>query len=171
MTAARSSQPPSHPPSPVVGVIGESQFSDPSHEAAAEETGRLIAQSGWVLVCGGLTGVMEAACRGARNAGGLTVGILPNDDRDEANPYVTIAVPTGLGQGRNVVIALMADALIAVGGGFGTLSEIGHALRAGKPVIGLRTWEATRSGQRAPVTSVQTPQEAIDVVRRSLHIR
>ena len=168
---AQSSQPPSHPPAPVVGVIGESQFSDPSHEAAAEETGRLIAKSGWVLVCGGLTGVMEAACRGARTAGGLTVGILPNDDRDEANPYVTVAVPTGLGQGRNVVIALMADAVIAVGGGYGTLSEIGHALRAGKPVVGLQTWEATRPGQRAPVTSVHTPQEAVEVVRRSLHIR
>jgi len=168
---ALSSQPSARPSAPVVGVIGESQFSDPSHEAAAEETGRLIAQSGWVLVCGGLTGVMEAACRGARTAGGLTVGILPNDDRDEANPYVTVAVPTGLGQGRNVVIALMVDALIAVGGGFGTLSEIGHALRVGKPVVGLRTWEATRPGQRAPVTSVHTPQEAIDVVRRSLHIR
>ncbi len=165
------SSPPAHPPAPVVGVIGESQFSDPSHETAAEETGRLIAQSGWVLVCGGLTGVMEAACRGARTVGGLTVGILPGDDRDEANPYVTVAVPTGMGQARNVVIALMADALIAVGGGFGTLSEIGHALRAGKPVIGLRTWESTRSGQRAPVTSVHTPQEAIDAVRRSLHIR
>jgi uncharacterized protein (TIGR00725 family) len=114
---------------------------------------------------------MEAACRGARTAGGLTVGILPSDDRDEANPYVTVAVPTGLGQGRNVVIALMADALIAVGGGFGTLSEIGHALRAGKPVVGLQTWAATRPGQHAPVTSVHTPQEAIDVVRRSLHIR
>ncbi len=168
---AQSSPPPARPSAPVVGVIGESQFSDPSHEAAAEETGRLIAQSGWVLVCGGLTGVMEAACRGARTAGGLTVGILPSDNRDEANPYVTVAVPTGMGQGRNVVIALMADALIAVGGGFGTLSEIGHALRAGKPVVGLRTWESTRSKQRAPVTSVHTPQEAINAVRRSLHIR
>jgi uncharacterized protein (TIGR00725 family) len=156
---------------PVVGVIGESQFSDPSHEALAEQTGRLIAQSGWVLVCGGLTGVMEAACRGAHTAGGLTVGILPGSDRDEANPHVAVAVPTGLGQGRNVVIALMADALIAVGGGFGTLSEIGYALRSGKPVVGLRTWEATRPGQRAPVTTVHTPQEAIDVVRRSLHLR
>lgn len=159
------------PKAPVVGVIGESQFSDPMYEVLAEQTGRLIAEAGWVLVCGGLTGVMEAACRGARSAGGLTVGILPGGDREEANPHVAIVVPTGLGQARNVIIVLMADALIAVGGGFGTLSEIGHALRAGKPVVGLQTWEATRPGQRAPVPNVKTAQEAIDTVRRSLRLR
>ena len=155
---------------PIVGVIGESQFSDPANEALAEEVGRLVAQSGCVLVCGGLSGVMEAACRGARGAGGLTVGILPGRDRADANPHVTVAVPTGLGQMRNVVIVLMADALIAVGGGFRTQSEIGHALRSGKPVVGLRTWEAMRAGPRAPIAIVHTPQEAIDVVRRSLRL-
>lgn len=152
----------------VIGVIGESEFSDAAHEALAEQTGRLIAQAGYLLVCGGLTGVMEAACRGARAAGGQTVGILPGTDRADANPHVTVAIPTGLGQMRNVVIVLTADALIAVGGGFGTLSEVAHALRYGKPVIGLRTWEATRAGRRAPITVVQTPEDALAEVRRAL---
>lgn len=152
----------------VIGVIGESEFTDAAHETLAEETGRLIAQAGYVLVCGGLTGVMEAACRGARGAGGQTVGILPGMDRSEANPHVTVAIPTSLGQMRNLVIVLSADVLIAIGGGFGTLSEIGHALRLGKPVIGLRTWEATRAGQRAPIAVVQTPKDALAEVRRAL---
>lgn len=155
-------------PQTVIGVIGESEFTDTAHETLAEQTGRLIAQAGYVLVCGGLTGVMEAACRGARGAGGQTVGILPGMDRSEANPYVTVAIPTALGQMRNVVIVLAADALIAIGGGFGTLSEIGHALRLGKPVIGLRTWEASRAGQRAPIAVVETPEEAMKEVERVL---
>lgn len=153
---------------PIVGIIGESQFSDPAHEALAEEMGRLIAQAGYALVCGGLTGVMEAACRGAQRAGGLTIGILPGLKRTDANPFVAVAVPTGLGQMRNVAIVLTADVFIAIGGGFGTLSEIGHALRAGRVVIGLRTWEATRAGQRAPIVVVQTPQEALAAVARTL---
>lgn len=147
----------------VVAVIGESQFSDPTHEALAEEAGRLIASVGYTLVCGGLTGVMEAACRGARAAGGRTIGILPGVDPDEANPFVEVAIPTGLGQMRNVVIVLTA-----VGGGYGTLSEIGHALRYGRPVIGLRTWEATRAGQRAAILAVETPQQALAEVARAL---
>lgn len=152
----------------IVGVIGESEFSDRAHEPLAEETGRLIAAAGYVLVCGGLTGVMEAACRGAQSAGGLTIGILPGLDRADANPYVSVAIPTGLGQIRNVVIVLTADVLIAIGGGFGTLSEIGHALRSGKPVIGLRTWEATRGGRRAPIIVVETPRQALDALARYL---
>jgi uncharacterized protein (TIGR00725 family) len=100
-----------------------------------------VAERGAVLVCGGLGGAMEAACRGAKEAGGTTLGVLPGVDRGEANPYVDVVVPTGLGQGRNVVIVHTADALIAVGGGYGTLSEIALALRAGKPVIGVGSWE------------------------------
>jgi uncharacterized protein (TIGR00725 family) len=103
--------------------------------------GRLVAERGAVLICGGLGGAMEAACRGAREAGGTAVGILPGADRRDANPFVHIAVPTGLGQGRNVVIVHAADVLIAVGGGYGTLSEVALALRAGKPVVGLGSWE------------------------------
>jgi uncharacterized protein (TIGR00725 family) len=103
--------------------------------------GRLVAGRGAVLVSGGLGGVMEAACRGAREAGGTTVGILPGSDRAAANPYVDVAVPTGLGEARNALVVRAADVLIAVGGGYGTLSEIALALKAGKRVIGLGTWE------------------------------
>lgn len=145
----------------VIGVIGESIISDPAHEVLAEEVGRRIAEAGCTLICGGLTGVMEAVCRGARGAGGRTVGILPGTRAQEANPYVDVSIATGMGQVRNVIIVLTADALIAVGGGFGTLSEIGHALRYGKLVIGLRTWEAARGGDRAPITVVETPEEAV----------
>jgi uncharacterized protein (TIGR00725 family) len=117
------------------GSAGEEQV------AAAEEAGRLIAARGALLVCGGLGGVMEAACRGARAAGGTTLGLLPGDDPGDANPFVDIALPTGLGEGRNALVVRAADAVVAIGGGYGTLSEIALALRAGKPVIGLGTWD------------------------------
>ena len=117
------------------GSAGEEQV------AAAEEAGRLIAARGALLVCGGLGGVMEAACRGARGAGGTTLGLLPGDDRRDANPFVDVALATGLGEGRNALVVRAADAVLAIGGGYGTLSEIALALRAGKPVIGLDTWE------------------------------
>jgi uncharacterized protein (TIGR00725 family) len=94
-----------------------------------------------VLICGGLGGVMEAACRGAKQTGGTTVGILPGDDRSAANPYVDIVIPTGLGEARNAIVVRSADALIAIGGAYGTLSEIAFALKAGKRVVGLGTWE------------------------------
>jgi uncharacterized protein (TIGR00725 family) len=103
--------------------------------------GRLVAERGAVLVCGGLGGTMEAACRGAKGAGGRTVGLLPGVDRSAANPFVDVAIPTGLGEARNAVVVRAADVLIAVGGGYGTLSEIALALRAGKRVIGLGTWD------------------------------
>lgn len=153
---------------PVIGVIGESEFSDAVHETLAEEIGRLIARAGFLLICGGLSGVMEAACRGAKSGGGQTIGILPGTDPRESNAFVDIAIPTGLGQVRNVIIALTSDALIAIGGGFGTLAEIGHALRLGKPVIGLRTWDVSRAGRRAPVAVVETPQAALAEVARAL---
>jgi uncharacterized protein (TIGR00725 family) len=107
----------------------------------AEEVGRLLARRGAVVVCGGLGGVMEAACRGASREGGTTVGVLPGLDRGAANPFVSVAVATGLGEARNALVVRAADALIAVGGAYGTLSEIALALKAGKPVIGLGTWE------------------------------
>ena len=109
--------------------------------AGAAEVGRLVAERGAVLVCGGLGGAMEAACRGAKQAGGVTVGILPGSDRSDANPYLDVALPTGLGEARNALVVRAADAVIAIGGGYGTLSEIALALKAGKPVIGLGTWE------------------------------
>jgi uncharacterized protein (TIGR00725 family) len=107
----------------------------------AEAVGRELAARGAVVVCGGLGGVMEAACRGAKEAGGHTVGILPGTDRSAANPFVDTAVPTGFGEARNALVVRAADALIAVGGGYGTLSEIALALKAGKRVVGLDSWD------------------------------
>jgi uncharacterized protein (TIGR00725 family) len=103
--------------------------------------GALVARRGAVLVCGGLGGVMEAACRGVRQEGGTSVGILPGIDRAAANPHLDVALPSGLGEARNALVVNAADAVIAIGGGYGTLSEIGLALRAGKPVVGLATWD------------------------------
>ncbi len=145
----------------LIAVIGESRLADPAHGVLAEEVGRRIAQAGCGLICGGLGGVMEAACRGARAAGGLTIGVLPGDDPREANPFVDVAIATGSGQMRNVIIVLSARAVIAIGGGAGTLSEIGHALRAGRRVVGLRTWEASIAGQAAPVLHAHTAEEAV----------
>jgi uncharacterized protein (TIGR00725 family) len=103
--------------------------------------GQELAARGAVVVCGGLGGVMEAACRGAKEAGGLTVGILPGTDRAAANAFVDVAIPTGLGEARNALVVRAADALVAVGGGYGTLSEIALALKAGKRVVGLDSWD------------------------------
>lgn len=123
-----------------VAVVGPGEAEEP-HAAAAAEVGRLIAEGGAVLICGGLGGVMEAACRGARSAAGTTVGLLPGSDRSAANAFVEVALPTGLGEGRNLLLVRAADSVIAIGGGYGTLSEIALALRGGKPVIGLDSWE------------------------------
>ncbi|MBM3314809.1 TIGR00725 family protein [candidate division WOR-3 bacterium] len=123
-----------------VGVIGASEC-DAELARLAEEVGRGIAQAGAVLVCGGMGGVMEAACRGAKQAGGLTVGILPGPDRAGANACVDVAIASGIGEARNLAIIRTADVLIAVGGSYGTLSEIGFALRMGKRVVGLKTWD------------------------------
>jgi len=107
----------------------------------AEQVGRALAERGAIVVCGGLGGVMEAACRGARQAGGITVGILPGTERAAANPHLTIALPTGFGELRNGLLVRAADAVIAVGRGYGTLSEIALAPKAGRPPIGLGSWE------------------------------
>jgi uncharacterized protein (TIGR00725 family) len=123
-----------------VGVVGPGEASA-SEAAVAEEVGGLLAEGGAVLVCGGLGGVMEAACRGAKSKLGLTVGLLPGLDRSAANGWVDVAVATGLGELRNGLIVRASDALVAVGGGAGTLSEIAFALKAGRPVIGVGTFE------------------------------
>ena len=122
-----------------VGVAGASQ-AGPGLVEQAERLGRRLAERGAVVLCGGGPGVMEAVCRGAQSAGGATVGLLPGLDRAEGNPYLTVSLPTGLGQGRNLLLVRSADALVAVGGGFGTLSEIALALRTGTPMVGLATW-------------------------------
>jgi uncharacterized protein (TIGR00725 family) len=128
----------------------------------AEAVGRALAEAGATLVCGGLTGVMEAACRGAKSAGGLTIGILPDTDRSDANPYVDIPIVTGIRCARNTIIVRTAQAAIAVGGSYGTLSEIAFALTFGTPVVGLGTWEMKREGHPpAPIVNATTPQEAV----------
>jgi uncharacterized protein (TIGR00725 family) len=124
----------------IIGVIGAGTV-DGKTLRAAETVGRLIAKKGALLVCGGLGGVMEAAAKGAKAEGGTTVGILPQTEKESSNPYIDIPVATGFGEGRNVVIVRTADALIAVGGEYGTLSEIAFALKMGKTVVGLNTWD------------------------------
>jgi uncharacterized protein (TIGR00725 family) len=133
-------------PAPWIAVVGPGR-AQPREAAWAEEVGAAVAHAGAVLVCGGLGGVMEAACRGARSRGGTTVGLLPGIDRSAANGWVLLAVPTGLGDARNALVVRAADAVVAIGGAWGTLSEIALALKAGKPVIGLETWELMREGR------------------------
>ena len=130
----------------LIAVIGGSQ-SSAKESKLAEEVGRELAKRGAVLVCGGLGGVMEAACRGASSEGGLTIGVLPGESGREANSYVQIPIVTGIGYARNVVVVKSAQAVIAIGGSYGTLSEIGHALQNGIPVIGLDTWSLSRNGK------------------------
>lgn len=113
-------------------------------------------------MCGGLGGVMEAACSGAKGAGGTTVGILPGLDRSEANAYVDVAIATGLGEARNALVVRAADAVIAIGGGYGTLSEVALALKAGKRVVGLGTWDVEG------VEAVDSPESAVEAVLRDL---
>ncbi len=124
----------------MVAVVGPGD-AEPAVEVLAEAVGRALADSGATVVCGGLGGVMAAACRGAKAAGGTTVGLLPGTERTAANPWVDVALPTGLGEGRNLLVVRAADAVVAVGHGYGTLSEIALALRAGIPVVGLHTWD------------------------------
>jgi hypothetical protein len=145
----------------VIAVIGEAE---PTPEIAglAEAVGAEIASAGAVLVCGGLGGVMEAACRGARGKGGVTIGILPGTRPGDANPYVTYPIPTGLGHARNILVARSAQAVIALGGRYGTLSEIAFAKIEGTPVIGLQTWELRRGGiGESAILRAADPKEAV----------
>lgn len=147
---------------PHVAVVGGGD-AGPTDVAMAEDLGRELARRGAVVVCGGLGGVMEAVCRGARQAGGRTIGILPGNDRSQANPHVEVAVATGLGEARNLLVVRTADVVVAVGGEFGTLSEIAFALRLGTPVVGIGTWELAKDGR--PVDAIQrvtTAAEAAD---------
>jgi len=125
---------------PYVAVVGPGEAT-PEESHAAEEVGAGLAALGAVVVTGGLGGVMEAACRGARSRRGRTLGILPGEDRDAANGWVDLAVATGLGELRNGLVVRASDAVVAVGGGHGTLSEVALALKTGRPVVGVGTWE------------------------------
>lgn len=150
-----------------VAVVGAGAC-DAEIAAAAEEVGRGLGRAGAVLVCGGRGGVMEAACRGAKAEGGLTVGILPGEDRHQANAFVDVALPSGLGEARNALVARAADVVIAIAGEFGTLSEIALALKMGKPVIGLGTWELAKAGR--PIEPILRASDAAEAVAIALRV-
>jgi uncharacterized protein (TIGR00725 family) len=125
-----------------IAVIGGSAIQEKSDiYDIAYKVGKSIADESAALVCGGLSGVMEAACKGAKEAGGLTIGILPSIDEEDANAWVDIRIPTGLGYARNALVVLSSHAVIAIDGAEGTLSEIGYAITFNKPLIGLKTWQ------------------------------
>ena len=152
-----------HASTPYIAVIGAGA-AIPELEEAAERVGRSLAERGAVVICGGLGGVMEAACRGAAGVGGTTVGILPGNDRRAANPWVGVALPTGMGEARNTLVVRAADAVIAVGGEFGTLSEIAFALKTGTRVIGIDTWELGKEGRAVEaIERAAGPEEAVEL--------
>jgi uncharacterized protein (TIGR00725 family) len=145
-----------------IAVVGEGTTT-PETRAVAEAIGREIAGRGHTVVCGGLGGVMEAACKGARDVGGRAVGILPGNRREDANAYVDVPIVTGLGEARNVLVVKSAQAVIAVGGRYGTLSEIALALKLGIPVVGLDTWSLSRHGvPDEGVVAVENARDAVD---------
>lgn len=145
-----------------VSVIGGSRCS-PREARIAEQVGAELARRGVTLICGGLTGVMHAACKGARTAGGTTVGILPGSRREDANPYVDIPIVTTIGEARNVIVVCSGQAVIAIGGEYGTLSEIAHALRNNIPVVSLNTWSLTKNGELDDsIIVAHDPGDAVD---------
>ena len=145
-----------------IAVIGGSDAS-PEVNELAEEVGRELARRGVVLICGGMGGVMEASCKGASAEGGMPIGILPGDSRQACNPYVQIPIVTGIGYARNVAVVKSAQAVIAIDGSYGTLSEIAYALQGGIPVIGLNTWSFTKDGQTEnPIIQADNPKDAVD---------
>jgi uncharacterized protein (TIGR00725 family) len=149
---------------PIVAVVGGGA-AGAGAERVAEDVGRELAQRGVIVLTGGLGGVMAAASRGAKEAGGTTVGLLPGEDRARANEWVDVAIATGLGEARNALVARAADAVIAVGGEFGTLSEIALALKLGRPVAGLDTWTINRSGlSMDPILRARDAAHAVELV-------
>lgn len=149
----------------IIGIIGGATASKAQLEAAYK-VGSLLAKQQAVVVCGGMGGVMEAACRGAKENGGLTVGILPGSSAREGNRYLDIPIVTGLGYARNAVVVQTAQAIIAIGGKYGTLSELAYAAQYGIPLIGLSTWKV-----RLPMKHVQTPAEAVRLALQSARER
>ena len=156
------------PAAPWIGVVGPGRATT-REVARAEQVGAEVARAGAILVCGGLGGVMEAACRGAVGAGGMTVGLLPGEERGDANPWVSVALPTGLGEVRNVLLVRAAQAIVAIGGGWGTLSEIALALRAGKVVVGLDSWAPDHPESPGPqVMPAEDPKIAVALALKSI---
>jgi len=151
----------------VIAVVGPgARHADADVLRDAERVGALIAQAGHHVVTGGLDGVMEAASRGANKARGTVVALLPGDDPQTANPYADIVIPTALGQARNVLVVRAADAVIAVGGSWGTLSEVAIAMRLAKPVVWLRGWHVKGADEEVPTAA--TPEQAVAVVLGAL---
>ena len=154
-----------------ISVIGESTASKKNY-ATAERVGELLAKHGAIVFCGGTTGVMEAVCKGAKKGGGITVGILPSSKRSHANKFVDIPIPTGVGYARNKYVVKCGQAVIAVGGSYGTLCEIGFALGYEIPVIGINTWQFQKKGhKKAPIIYVKTPERAVTMAIRQAHKR
>jgi uncharacterized protein (TIGR00725 family) len=150
-----------------ISVIGGGRCGAAEY-ALAEEVGRLVAQEGATLVCGGLSGVMEAAARGAKEAGGVTIGILPGHDRALANPYLDHVLTTGMGHARNLAVVSSGDAVIAIGGSYGTLSEIGLAARIGRPVVILGGWRLQNDEGTEGVWYASSAREAMALVRGAM---
>ncbi|MBN2533986.1 MAG: TIGR00725 family protein [Spirochaetales bacterium] len=156
-----------------IGIIGGSRCSQETAKLAFE-TGALIAQQGWILVCGGMGGVMEAACEGAVSCNGVTIGILPGGSREKANKYLTYSITTGLGEVRNSIVVKSSDAIIAFEGSYGTLSEIAFANISGKPVISLNSWKIYTEHSKGNILFVgeaQSPAHAIKMVKEELLLR
>src|SRR2546426_5194840 len=148
---------------PAIGVIGGGSTASSEGLALAEEVGFLIARADAVLICGGLNGVMEASAKGAKRGGGMTVGVLPTGNKADANPFLVLTIATSLSTARNLIIVRTADAIIAVNGSYGTLSEMAHAFDLGKTVFGLRTWPIEKAGvDEQPFIPVATPRVAVD---------
>jgi uncharacterized protein (TIGR00725 family) len=141
---------------PYVAVVGSGAADGELYEQA-REVGRLVAERGGIVVCGGLSGVMEAAARGATEAGGLAVGILPDEDRRRANEYLAYSIATGMGQARNLAVVCSGDVIIAIGGEYGTLSEIGLARKVGRPVVSLESWDLP-----GHLVVASSPEEAVE---------
>ena len=141
---------------PYVSVVGSGTVTGELYQKA-REVGRLVAERGGTVVCGGLSGVMEAAARGAAEAGGTAIGILPDEDRERANEHLSYSIATGTGHARNLAVVCSGDVVIAVGGEYGTLSEIGLARKVGRPVVALESWEL---GEHVTVAS--SPEEAVE---------
>ncbi len=143
-------------------MVGSGEASGELYEKA-RKVGRLAAERGATIVCGGRSGVMEAAARGATEAGGTAIGILPDEDRERANNYLTYSISTGTGHARNLAVVCSGDVVVAVGGEYGTLSEIGLALKVGRPVIALESWDLG-----VHVTVASSPQEAVEAAFATL---
>ena len=144
-----------------VAVVGSAQCNTDT-AALAEEVGRLLARQNAIIICGGYGGVMEATSRGAVSEGGTVVGVLSEDDRSGANPFLTVSLVTGMRQARNAIIVRSSHAVIAISGGYGTLSEIGLALKMERPVVGLNTWKIDQGDGVQHIFRAETPKEAVD---------